>query len=186
MFLGFCYVVILQYLLNKLNERIDYDHGYKYLPFVLNFITVLFTVKGSLDFYLIIKLTLYVLLINIALIDLKYMEIPNTYNAAVAALGVLYIVSFKLFPHFLTGIISFVAFFILSVISGGAVGGGDIKLSFGLGLFFSLSAYINFIFYTFVTGAVISLLLLITKKKDKKSKIPFGPFMALGAILALL
>lgn len=122
MLLGLCYTVVIQCLLNKLNERIDYDHGHKYLPFVLNFITALFTIKGSLSIYSIIKLTLYVLLINIALVDLKYMEIPNTYNAFIAILGVFYILSFKLFPYFLTGIISFVAFFVLSVISGGVVG----------------------------------------------------------------
>ena len=67
-----------------------------------------------------------------------------------------------------------------------SLGGGDIKLALGLGLFFNRLAYIDFLIYTFGIGAVIALILLVTKKKSKEDKIAFGPFMSLGAILAIL
>lgn len=40
--------------------------------------------------------------------------------------------------------------------------------------------------YTFGVGAIIALMIILIMKKKKNEKVPFGPFMVIGAILALI
>jgi leader peptidase (prepilin peptidase)/N-methyltransferase len=69
------------------------------------------------------------------------------------------------------------------------LGFGDVKLAAGIG---SIVGYLGFyrmhIFVTasFVSGAVYGIYLMITKKKDRKSEVPFGPFIALGGFISAL
>lgn len=90
--------------------------------------------------------------------------------------------NYKLFA---TGILSFIIFFIISVLSKGALGGGDIKLALGIGCFFSISRYLYFLMYTFGVGSLIACIFLLMSKNKKEDKVPFGPFMAIGMVLAL-
>jgi len=127
-----------------------------------------------------------IILINIAFIDIKYLEIPNTYNILILTLGITNIMILKSFYPLVIAAISFLFFFIISIFSKGALGGGDVKLALGLGLFLNLPIYMHFLMYTFGAGALAAAVLLILKKKNKSDKIPFGPFMSIGTILAVL
>jgi len=40
-------------------------------------------------------------------------------------------------------------------------------------------------FCAFVSGAIFGIIIIVTRKRDAKVGIPFGPFIALGAIIAL-
>lgn len=185
------YNIIFMFLFSTLfvylNEKINYKHEYPKIFIGTNFIlTVIVSLSIKDKPYGILLTILFVTLVNIALIDYEYLEIPDSYNLLVFILGIANILILKDFSLIITGIISFILFFIISVISGGALGGGDIKLSLGLGLFFKLSQYLSFIMYTFGIGAVIALVLMTLKKKKREDKIPFGPFMAMGAIISIL
>ena len=41
------------------------------------------------------------------------------------------------------------------------------------------------LFFGFLLGAVIGPIILVSQRKDRKTPIPFGPFLAAGAVLAL-
>jgi leader peptidase (prepilin peptidase) / N-methyltransferase len=63
------------------------------------------------------------------------------------------------------------------------MGGGDIKLLAMMGAFFGWKAVFFIIFVSSLIGSVIGVTVMLIQKKDSKLAIPFGPFLALGAIL---
>ena len=185
--LNIIFAILLSFLFLYINKKIDYEYEKPMIFIGVSVaLSIIVSLKLSDKLQGLLITSLFVTLVNIALIDIKYMEIPNTYNAIVLILGVINMLILKDYSLILTGIISFALFFIVAIFSKGALGGGDIKLALGLGLFFNRLAYIDFLIYTFGIGAVIALILLVTKKKSKEDKIAFGPFMSLGAILAIL
>ncbi len=75
---------------------------------------------------------------------------------------------------------------LILVTRGKGMGGGDLKLSVFLGLALGFPVAIIGLLLGFLTGAIGSVMLLLLGKKGLKSSIPFGPFLALGAYLALV
>ncbi len=78
---------------------------------------------------------------------------------------------------------------LLALIARGALGLGDVKLSFLLGVFTAYLGWGHLLVAgigSFVLGGVISILLLVTRRASRKDFIPFGPFMTSAAILAVL
>lgn len=67
-----------------------------------------------------------------------------------------------------------------------AMGGGDIKLFAPIGLFLGWKMTIMSLFISFVTAGVISIILLLLKKKDRKSTFVFGPFIVIGTFATYL
>ena len=65
------------------------------------------------------------------------------------------------------------------------MGAGDMKLLGVIGLFLGLKGVILTLFLGVLSGGFIGAFLLITKIKDRKSLIPFGPFLALSTFIAL-
>jgi leader peptidase (prepilin peptidase)/N-methyltransferase len=63
------------------------------------------------------------------------------------------------------------------------MGGGDIKLLAMMGAFFGWKAIPFIVFMSSLIGSVVGIALMLAQKKDGKLAIPFGPFLALGAIL---
>lgn len=69
--------------------------------------------------------------------------------------------------------------------SGKAMGFGDVKLSFTIGFLLGIKLGFMALYSAFISGGVISVILILLKKKHLKSKIAFGPFLAIGTMLAL-
>lgn len=74
----------------------------------------------------------------------------------------------------------------VAIVSKGNMGGGDIKLLGMLGFFLGVKKTMMIIFLSFFIGALFTLPLLILKKKGRKEMIPFGPFIALSALITML
>ncbi len=74
---------------------------------------------------------------------------------------------------------------IILVTLGKGMGWGDVKLAALLGLYFSFPLILVTIFLGFILGGFAGAVLLLLKKKTLKSKIAFGPFLVLGAIITL-
>lgn len=89
----------------------------------------------------------------------------------------------------LAGIAAFAFLLVLALISPRGMGMGDVKyaafLGMGLG-YVGWGAVIIGIFGAFLLGSVISVTLIVTKLRGRKDLVPFGPFLSLGAFLALL
>ncbi len=86
-------------------------------------------------------------------------------------------------------VVLFGAYYALAVVAAGALGFGDVKLAGLLGLLLGWSGWYALIVggvLGFVYGGLFSLVLLVSRRVDGKTKIPFGPFMVLGALSAVL
>lgn len=87
----------------------------------------------------------------------------------------------------LAGIGAFLFFlFLFLVTRGRGMGFGDVKYAFLMGLILGFPNIITALYIAFLTGAFISLILVVWgKKKLKGATIPFGPFLVLATIICL-
>ncbi|MFQ5667202.1 MAG: prepilin peptidase [Candidatus Binatia bacterium] len=65
------------------------------------------------------------------------------------------------------------------------MGGGDIKLLAMIGAFLGWTAVLVTLVLGSFTGAVVGITLIAVRGADRRVPIPFGPFLALGAVCAL-
>lgn len=72
---------------------------------------------------------------------------------------------------------------ILALITGG-MGGGDVKLYVAIGLLLGWKLTLVSVLIAIVLGGIGAVLLIALKKAKKGSEMPFGPYIALGVILA--
>lgn len=167
----------------------------------------LFIAGNTFIFYgvFVFKLSMISLFFYIALYDLKYFIISDevVYGLSgllifiLVLLVVLHICRISLFvyanyysfllQHIATGVVLFLLFLAIYLATKGrGIGGGDVKLVFPIGLLLGVKPSIIFLYVSFFTGAIVSLMLLATKKRHMKDAIPFGPFLAFGVIIAIL
>jgi len=77
-------------------------------------------------------------------------------------------------------------FFLLTLLTKGAIGGGDIKLIAAMGLWLGIRPLITVITYGFIVGGLAALFLLLTKQKTRHDYFAYGPYFALSGIGILL
>lgn len=127
-------------------------------------------------------------LIVIIFTDIKYGIIPFKIVAVVVIASIFYSVLTPLFlNHLLSGLAVFALFLALFLITRGrGLGFGDVVYAFMMGLVLGYPKIIVGLYVAFLTGAIVSLILVWTgKKKMKGDSIPFGPFLAAGTIIGL-
>lgn len=138
----------------------------------------------------VLGLVLVGILVPIALIDLDHQIIPNKITAPAAILAVAIGLALKPagVPEQLiagAGAAAFLLVFVLAYPRG--MGMGDVKLAGVLGLFLGrevgVAIFVAVIAGTLVGGAVMARLGV---QRGRKTRVPFGPFLALGGIVALL
>jgi leader peptidase (prepilin peptidase)/N-methyltransferase len=66
------------------------------------------------------------------------------------------------------------------------MGMGDVKIFAPIGMFLGFKLTVMALFFSMLTGGIISLGLIVLKIRKRKDTIPFGPFIAIGAFLAIL
>ena len=79
------------------------------------------------------------------------------------------------------------AFFLalIAITKGQGMGGGDVKLGAFMGLTLGFPNSAVALVAAFLSGAILSLMLIFTGKKSLKSAVPFGPFLVFGSLVAL-
>ena len=78
-----------------------------------------------------------------------------------------------------------VAFLSLAILKKEGMGGGDIKLMGMVGAFLGWKAVLLTTFLGSLLGAIIGVILMVFRGRDKGSLIPFGPFLAIGTLISL-
>ncbi|MED4570670.1 prepilin peptidase [Brevibacillus agri] len=135
---------------------------------------------------------LFVSLLSIITVaDLTYRLIPNK---VLLLFFLLFLVMRFFWPygdasyvaHLIGMAAGFLFFFLLAVITRGGMGGGDTKLFAVIGMFLSPTLLFLTVFLSSAFGAMYGLFLLAIRRATRKSMIPFGPFIALGAVTAYL
>ena len=79
-----------------------------------------------------------------------------------------------------------IVLFVVSIITRSALGMGDVKLFTVIGLLFGLFDTCSILIITVIVMAIVSIVLLATKKADKKTKIPMAPFAVAGLLLQVI
>lgn len=72
----------------------------------------------------------------------------------------------------------------IAMATGGGMGGGDIKLGAMMGAFLGWQGLLVALFLGFVIGAVFGGALLLTGRKGRRDLMAFGPFLAVGGLVA--
>ena len=70
----------------------------------------------------------------------------------------------------------------LIVIPREAMGLGDVKLMAAIGAFLGWRAALFTVFASSLIGGVVGLILIVSKRTDWQSRIPYGPYIVLGAL----
>ncbi|MFI6674783.1 prepilin peptidase [Kribbella sp. NPDC050470] len=89
----------------------------------------------------------------------------------------------------IAGAIGFVVFYVLWFVFPRGVGFGDVRLSGLLGLalgWLGWGEFITGLYGGFFLGAVVGIVLIVTKVMTRKQMVPFGPFMLIGALGGVL
>ena len=120
--------------------------------------------------------------------DFEQYVIFDTMLLPFAIIGLCYILHLHLplGEHVAAALGGGLLFFLLAVITKGAIGGGDIKLVAAIGLWFGYQSLLVVIMYGFLAGGAAALLMLLTKQKQRKSYFAYGPYFALSGIGVLL
>lgn len=72
--------------------------------------------------------------------------------------------------------------FLIAVTRGRGMGMGDLKLAIPLGLLFGWPDIIFVMVFAFIFGALAGVTAIVRGKSTMKGTLPFGPFLALGAV----
>ncbi|WP_069366599.1 prepilin peptidase [Salisediminibacterium beveridgei] len=152
------------------------------LLFVLSFIVF----GWSLE--LIVALLFVSMLTIITVSDLATMLIPDKILIAFGV-PVLFLRLFvaPLDPWWLAIVGAMTGFgilLLLAIASKGGMGGGDIKLYFVIGLVLGPAATVLSLFLAAFVGLIFGLPARLSGKSKRGTPIPFGPFIALGAVIA--
>jgi leader peptidase (prepilin peptidase) / N-methyltransferase len=127
-------------------------------------------------------------LVPVVVIDLEHKLIPNivTYPAAALALTFAILDNPSRWWVPVAGALGAATFlFVLWVIKPAGMGLGDVKLALLLGAVLGASVIPAF-FIAFAAGAILGIVLMARQgAKARKTQIPFGPYLAVGAMLAL-
>lgn len=139
----------------------------------------------SLGYYLLIISSLAAIFFT----DLKHGIIPDRIIYPTATILFLYLIlstKYLIPNHFLSALGAFLFFlFLFFITRGRGMGFGDVKLAFLMGLFLGFPNIIVALYVAFLTGAAVSLILVLWgKKKLSGGTVPFGPFLVFATLLA--
>ncbi len=149
------------------------------------------SVSTALLFFL--SLFIFSGLVVLFVYDLKHYILPNKviYPLILAALVFVSVPAFFssrpkiLIDYLLAGLISFLFFYSIYFLTDGkGMGFGDVRYSLFMGIFLGLEVIVG-LFFSFLIGAIIGVILILTGKKSRKDKVPFGPFLIVGTFITL-
>jgi len=170
----------------------------------LEFVWIYFLVQKNLLFFsrfegfysflsLFIWLVLGACLLTIFIADWQYQIIPDSSILAGSLAGF-----FKIWvDYFYTGMVDFSLLWsalgaslflggLVLITKGEGMGLGDIKLGFLMGLILGFPKIVSALFFSFLTGAGLGVILILLGRKKLKSQIAFGPFLIGGLVFSLI
>ncbi len=138
---------------------------------------------------LALGLALVTLMVPVVLIDLEHRLIPNRLTAPFAALAVVLGLALDpgRVPEQLLAGLGAGGFFLLAALAyPRGMGMGDVKLAAVMGLYLG-RAVAPAIFLGLIAGVLVGAAIIarVGAAEGRKTAVPFGPFLALGAIAAL-
>lgn len=140
------------------------------------------------------------MLLSAFLIDLKLQIIPNRLTLTIFETGMIFTfisvilnvqTGINVFINNMLGMFVGAGIFLLITLIGGAIAGkeamgfGDVKLMGAMGLFFGWINIILISVMAFLFAAIVSIAILIMRRKKISEYIPFGPFIVASAFITI-
>ena len=135
-------------------------------------------------------------LFALALIDLEWFLLPSKiiYPTLLASAPLLLIAAaaghhwHSLRSAVIGSLAAFGVFFLLNLVYPKGMAFGDVRLSAVVGLYLGWlglrTAFVG-LFLAFLTASIVGITLIIARRADRKSPVPFGVFLAIGAGIAV-
>ena len=175
---------------------------YPVVEFLTGLIAFLLYLKFSISFNFLIYFVFSLALIIISFIDWDTYLIPDILDIPGIGLGLLcaalygsmFLDNFSRLDCFLYSlegaavgalVIGFLAVLGKLVWKKDAMGGGDLKLLAMIGAFLGWKGVLVTIFFGSLVGTLMSIALILLKKKTWQDYVPFGPYLSLGAIITI-
>lgn len=136
---------------------------------------------------LVVALLFISLLVIITVSDIAYMLIPDKILLFFLIPLIVLRVFEPLSPWWdsiVGAVVGFGVLFLIAIVSKGGMGGGDIKFFFVIGLVLGWVPTLLTLFLASIIGTVIGVISLRRTKQGRKTPIPFGPSIAIAAIIA--
>ena len=140
------------------------------------------------------------MLIIAFMIDYKSQIIPNRLTLTIFEIGLIFTfaetllninLGINIFVNNILGMLVGGGIFLLITLIGGIIAGkeamgfGDVKLMGALGLFFGWLNMILISVMAFLFAAIVSIIILISRKKKMNEYIPFGPFIVVASMIPM-
>lgn len=140
------------------------------------------------------------MILSAFIIDFKSQIIPNRLTLTVFETGLIFTfietlqntnLGINVFIDNMLGMIIGGGIFLLITLIGGAIAGkeamgfGDVKLMAALGLFFGWMNIILISVMSFLFAAIVSIVILISRRKKSNEYIPFGPFIVASSLIPI-
>lgn len=140
------------------------------------------------------------MLIIAFIVDYKLQIIPNRLTLTIFEFGLIFTfaetllntnLGINIFINNILGMLVGGGIFLLITLIGGilagkeAMGFGDVKLMGALGLFFGWINMIIISVMAFLFAAVVSIIILISRRKKINEYIPFGPFIVVASVIPM-
>ena len=148
-----------------------------------------------------LKFMILIPMLTIAfMIDLKLQIIPNRLTLTIFETGLVFTFvktllitggGINIFIDSMVGMFVGGGIFLIITLIGGAIAGkeamgfGDVKLMGALGLFFGWLNMILISVMSFLFAAIVSIIILISRKKKFSEYIPFGPFIVVASMIPI-
>jgi len=147
----------------------------------------------SLSWAALIYFLFFSSLVAVAFIDLSHQIVPDVITLPGMVCGLM-ASSMVLPPGFMGALVGLLVggglFYLIAILSvvllkKEGMGGGDIKLIAMIGAFLGWQEVLITIFLAALLGSIVGLSLIVFCGRSRSDPIPFGPFLALGAVSSL-
>ena len=173
--------------------KISIPVRYLFVEFLSGLVSIALLIKFDFSLDFIVYFVFLLSLIVITFIDLDEKIIPNEISLPGIALGLIAspFISTLSFKESILGVMAgggvlaavALSYYVITKREG--MGGGDIKLLAMIGAFLGWNGAFISLFFGSLVGAFVGIFFMIKEGKDTKYALPFGPFLALGAVVYL-
>lgn len=136
----------------------------------------------------LLSIAIVATLIVLLTIDLRTMILPDIYIMILGLLAVFKIAIEGIPPNILEAILIGSGFLLAlwSITLGRGIGFGDVKLMIPLAILVGFTGTITLLFVAFIAGGFIASLLLVLRRANLKTAVPFGPYLIGAALLIMV
>jgi prepilin signal peptidase PulO-like enzyme (type II secretory pathway) len=159
---------------------------YPFYEILYGILFLLTMMKFGLNIHSVSVFLLISIALVISIVDIQTLTIPDSLVILFLLFSLYSLVVKSTFLDCIYGFLLMFMFFALVLfIFPGSFGGGDIKLASVIGLFLGLENSVVALETALVTGAVTGIIYGLKAGKNLRIKMPFGPFLTTGLIVAV-